>query len=254
MHSVEPTGRLAQVSGLFGLFRWGFMPLGLFALVSVGVHAAADVIDEHLLTLVDGLDAWADARLAAFEATAAWVDRVGPFERTVVARALALAWELAVAVLVAAPQLGYRELNEVERRLSWVKDAWRAPWLRLLRAPTPARLLRPAVTAVFAAGGAYALARLVEATLFVTLQSDVASPPVAEAVARGGGWVALALVVGRLGWRAVLRALEHADAACEAALKRAAPAWPVGLVGAVVALPLAVALVLQSQALLALVR
>jgi hypothetical protein len=246
--------RLARLSGFFGFFRGGFMPLGLFALVAVGVHAAADVVDDRLLTLVDGLDAWADGLLASREATAAWVDRVGPLQRTLIARALALSWELAVDVLVVLPQLGYGEQDETERRYSLVKETWRTLLGRLNRTPTPMRLVRPLVTAVFAAGGAYAVARLVESTLFVALETDVAPPAVAEVVARGLGWLALVLVTGRLGWRAVLRALEHADAACEARVKRAKSPWPVGLWGSVLSLPLAVALTLEAQSLLALVR
>jgi hypothetical protein len=242
------------VSGFFGFFRGAFMPVGLFALVAIGVHAAADVVDDQVLRLVDALDAWADALLASREATAAWVDRVGPLERTVVARALALSWELAVDLLVVLPQLGYGEQAEEERRFTLTRDTWRTLLARLNRAPTPMRLVRPAVTAVFAGGGAYAVARLVESTLFVALQADVAPPAVAEVVARSLGWLALALVLGRLGWRAVLRALEHADAACEARVKLARSPWPVGLWGSALSLPLAVALAQEAQALLALVR
>jgi hypothetical protein len=246
--------RLARVSGFFGFFRGGFMPLGLFALVAVGVHAAADVVDDRLLTLVDALDAWADGLLASSDATAAWVDRVGPLQRTVVARGLALTWELLVDVLVVLPQLGYGEQDDTERRFTLVRDTWRTLLGRLNRTPTPMRLVRPVVTGVFAAGGAYAVARLVESTLFVALQADVAPPAVAEVVARAMGWLAVVLVLGRLGWRAVLRALEHADAACEERVKLARSPWPVGLWGSVLSLPLAVALVLEAQALLALVR
>jgi hypothetical protein len=244
------------VSGFFGFFRGAFMPLGLFALVAVGVHAAADVVDDRLLSLVDALDAWADGVLAGREATAAWVDRIGPLQRTWLARALALGWELAVDALVVLPQLGYGEEDEVEPRFTLTprQNTWRALLGRLNRSPTPMRLVRPVVTAIFVAGGAYAVSRLVESTLFVALQGGVAEASVAEVVARVAGGLAMVVVLARFGWRAVLRALEHADAACETRVKVAKSPWPVGLWGSALSLPLALALLLEAEALLALVR
>lgn len=230
------------------------MPLGLFALVAVGVHASADLVDDKVLSLVDALDAWADGVLAQWNSTAAWVDRIGPLQRTVIARLVALAWELAVDALVVLPQLGYGEADEHEAKFSFRKETWRTLFARVNRQPTPMRLVRPFVTAVFVGGGAYAVARLVESTLFVALQADVVTPAVAEGLARGLGAAAMLLVLASHGWRAVLRALEHADAACEARVKLAKSPWAVGLWGSVLSLPLAVALLLQAQNLLALVR
>lgn len=230
------------------------MPLGLFALVAVGVHAAADLVDDRVLVLIDALDAWADGLLARSDTTAAWVDRIGPLQRTMIARFIALGWELSVDLLVVFPQLGYSEADEADARFSFRRETWRTLLERVNRTPTPARLVRPLVTAIFAAGGAYAVARLVESTLFVALQGDVAPPAVAEGLARAFGGVAMVLVLASHGWRAVLRALEHADAACEARVKQAKSPWPVGLWGSVLSFPLAVALLLEAQNLLALVR
>jgi len=249
---VATDTRLARVSGFFGVFRGAFMPLGLFALVAVGVHAAADLVDDRVLGLVDALDAWADGLLAASERTAAWVDRIGPLQRTLIARFIALGWELAVDLLVVLPQLGYSEADEA--RFAFGRETWRTLLGRVGRTPTPTRLVRPFVTAVFAAGGTYAVARLVESTLFVALQADVAPPDVAEVLARALGGGAMVLVLASHGWRAVLRSLEHADAACEARVKQAKSPWPVGLWGSVLSFPLAVALLLEAQNLLALVR
>jgi len=251
---VATETRLAKVSGFFGVFRGAFMPVGLFALVAIGVHAGADLVDDRLLVLIDALDAWADGLLARAEVTAGWVDRVGPLQRTVIARLLALGWELSVDLLVVLPQLGYSEADEAEQRFSFRRETWRSLAARVNRTPTPARLVRPLVTAVFAGAGAYAVARLVESTLFVALQTDVAPPEVAEALARVFGGLAMALVLASHGWRAVLRALEHADAACEANARVGKSPWVVGLWGSVLSFPLAVALVLEAQNLLALVR
>jgi hypothetical protein len=242
------------VSGFFGIFRVIFMPLGLFALVAVGVHEAADRVDDRVLSLIDALDSWADAMLSRSESTSAWVDRVGPLQRTLLARFLALCWELAVDVLVVFPQLGYSEVGETEARFSFRRETWRTLLQRVNRTPTPVRLVRPLVTGVFASGGAYAVARLVESTLFVALQTDVASPVVAETLARVLGVVAMVVVLASHGWRAVMRALEHADAACEDRAKQSKSPWAVGLVGSVLSFPLAVALLCEAQNLLALVR
>lgn len=228
------------------------MPVGLFALVAVGVHAAADVLDDKLLVAIDALDAWADGLLARSDVTAGWVDRVGPLQRTYIARALAVAWELAVDLLVVLPQLGYAEADEA--RLSLADHGWRAAFSRLNQRPTPARLIRPAVTAAFVGAGTYAIARLVESTLFLALSAEVASPAASEVIARAFSVTAVLVVLVSLGGRAVLRALQHADRACEVAMRASAPVWSLGLWGNVLSVPLALALVLEAQALLALVR
>lgn len=230
------------------------MPLGLFALVAVGVHAAADLADDRVLSLVDALDAFADGYLARWDVTASWVDRIGPLQRTIIARLVALAWELSVDLLVVLPQLGYSEADEHEAKFSFRRETWRTLFDRVNRQPTPMRLVRPLVTFIFVGGGAYAVARLVESTLFVALQTDVAPPGVAEGLARVLGGAAMLLVLASHGWRAVLRSLEHADAACEERVKHAKSPWAVGVWGSVLSFPLAVALVLEAQNLLALFR
>lgn len=249
--STTPLGR---VSGFFGFFRWAFMPLGLFALVAVGVHAAADLVDDRVLRLVEALDVWLDGLLAQSESLAGWVNRVDSRERTIIARAVALAWELAVDGFVALPLLGYGEASEEERRFAFRKETWRTLFSRLNQKPTPMRLVRPAVTAVFVVGGAYAVSRLVESTLFVGLVGDVAPADVAQVLARVLGGLAMALVLFSHGWRAVLRALEHADARCEEAAKASkSKPYLAGLWGSALAIPLAVALLLEARSLLSFV-
>jgi hypothetical protein len=240
---------IRQVSGFISAFRGLFMPLGLLALVAVGVHTAADVLDDRVLRLVEQLDAWLDGYLAQWDFTAAWVNRVDSRERTAIARGLALAWELGVDVLVALPALGYSEASEAERRFSLQRETWRTLFARLNQRPTPMRVLRPLVTAVFVVGGAYAVSKLVESTLFVGLVPDVAPPDVAQVVARVLGGLALLAVLASHGWRAVLRSLQHADAACERALT-ARQRFFAGTWGTVLATPLAVALALEARSLL----
>lgn len=248
------TTSLKKVSGFFGFFRWAFMPLGLFALVAVGVHAAADLLDDQVLRLVESVDAWLDGILAQSESLGAWVNRIDSRERTLIARAVALAWELAVDGFVALPLLGYDEQSDEERRFAFRKETWRTLLSRLNQRPTPMRLVRPFVTAVFVVGGAYAVSRLVESSLFVGLVGDVAPADVAQALARVLGGLAMALVLFSHGWRAVLRGLEHADARCEEAAKTSkVKPWLVGVWGSALAIPLAVALLLEARSLLSFV-
>lgn len=240
-----------SVSRFFGSFRWAFMPLGLLALIAVGIHAAADVVDDKLLRAVEWLDVLIDGLLAKSETTAAWVNRIDSRERTLIARGLALAWELSVDVFIALPALGYDEQDPSERRFAFLaRETWRTLVARLNQQPTPMRLVRPFVTGVFAFGGAYAVSKLVESTLFVGLVGDVTSAELAAPVARTFAGGAMALVVLTQGWRAVLRALQHADAACLASPHP----WTTGLWGSALAFPLAVALVLEAEALLSFFR
>lgn len=246
MSTTAPAG----VSRFFGAFRWAFMPLGLFALIAVGVHAAADVVDDRLLRGVEWLDVWLDGLLAQSERTAAWVNRIDSRERTMIARGLALAWELAVDFFLALPALGYDELDEKERKFALVKETWRTLLVRVNQQPTPMRLVRPLATAIFVFGGAYAVSRLVESTLFVGLVGDVAPAEVAAPLARILAGTAMTIVLFSPAWRAVLRSLQHADATCLASKHP----WRAGMWGSVLAFPLAVALLLEAEALLSFFR
>lgn len=241
---------LEGVSRFFGAFRWAFMPIGLFALVAVGVHAAADVVDDKLLRAVEWLDVLFDGLLAQSEHTAAWVNKIDSRERTLIARGLALAWELGVDAFIALPALGYDEQDEKDRKFSLIKETWRTLLARLNKQPTPMRLVRPFVTAIFVFGGAYAVSRLVESTLFVGLVGDVAPADVAAPLARIFAGTAMTIVLFSHAWRAVLRSLQHADATCLASKHP----YMAGLWGSVLSFPLALALLLEAEALLSFFR
>jgi hypothetical protein len=232
----RPPGSSRLLAGFSALV----LPLGLVALVAVGVHAAADRVDDHLLTCIEALDGWADGWLARWEWTSSWVHLVESPQRTLAARGLALVWELAVDALVALPLLGQDEAGS-------------AAWRSLGRQPTPMRVLRPLETAVFSLGGSYAVARLVESTLFEGLVGDVAPAAVASALARAAGLGAMALVLASHGTRAVARALQHADGRCEVEVS-ARGRWLAGSLGTALALPLAVALALEARSWLAVLR
>lgn len=255
------------VSRALGSFRWAFVPLGLCALVAVGVHAAAELVDDRLLVLVDLLDERFDRLAASWELTAGWSEWWGPAERTWLARGLTLVWELAADALFALPMLGYAEADGASAAPGL---DWRSRLGRALRRPTPARVVRPALVACFAVGGAYTVSTLVEATAFVALAGDVARIELALPLSRLASLLAGLAVLGTLGWRAVVRAAEHGDALSLALERRAArgslllavegggrarwAGWRAGLVAHAVGLPLALALLLEARVLGALVR
>jgi hypothetical protein len=229
-------------------FRWVFMPLGLLALVAVGVHAAADSVDDRIRWVIEQLDAAMDGVFADFEFTRSWVDAIGSVERTHFARALALLWELAVDAAIAFPLLGYLEESD---RAPLINPAqtWRAQLERLKKKPTPMRVVRPLVAAIFAVAGGYAVARMVESSLFLALRNGILPEGVSGPLSRFMALGALALVLGSLGWRAVLRALQHADKVCESRAGKKAGPWTAGIVGSALALPLALAAVLDTPLL-----
>lgn len=244
------------------------MPLGLSALVAVGVHAAADTVDDRFLAVVQGLDAWFDHWFAQYEALQAWVDKIGSREQTLIARTLTLAWELGADLILLFPLLGYRE----GPTSPFKQETWKQLLQRVNAQPTPMRLLRPIITGVFAVAGAYAIARMVDGALFISLRAGVAPDAIAQPVAKAVAFVAFLHVTIALGWRAVLRALQHADQVCTPAQnaitaaeklallsgqkKPAKPKspWMVGLVGTALTAPLALAALLDAIPLLSFFR
>ncbi|MFP2909717.1 hypothetical protein ACLESD_32660, partial [Pyxidicoccus sp. 3LFB2] len=136
---------IADVSRFLGGFRWAFMPLGLLALVAVGVHSAADTLDDRLLAVVDRVDAAFDSLAGRFDVTAPMVEWLSLELRTRLARLLALVWELSADLVLALPALGYRESSALKPAEAWkaalgteaAKPSWRALWTRCLRRPTP---------------------------------------------------------------------------------------------------------------------
>ncbi|MCK8501173.1 hypothetical protein VZQ01_06955 [Myxococcus faecalis] len=253
------TGFVTDVSRLLGAFRWAFMPLGLLALVAVGVHAAADTLDDRLLSLVDRADAAFDGVVGRYDLTAPMVEWVSLELRTEIARALALLWELAADLVLALPALGYREAAAARPAEAWrvalegkqAQPSWRALWRRCLRQPTPMRWLRPLSTAAVVVAGACTVARLLQGTVYLSWR-ELMGDRVADGGARGLALVVLVGVLATLGWRAVLRNLQHADEACAGVSGR--KAFTRGLLGCAVVAPLAVAAVLDASPLLSFLR
>ncbi|NMO21955.1 hypothetical protein [Pyxidicoccus fallax] len=250
---------VADVSRFLGGFRWAFMPLGLLALVAVGVHSAADTLDDRLVGLVDRADAAFDGLVGRSDFTAPMVEWVSLELRTRIARVLALTWELAADLVLALPALGYRETRAPVPAEAWraalgnapARPSWRALWTRCLRRPTPMRWLRPLATAAVALAGACAVARLIQGTVYLSWR-ELMGDGAADVLARGLAVGALVGVMGTLGWRAVLRNLQHADEACEA--QGGKGAFRRGWLGCAVVVPLAVAAVVDASPVLSFLR
>ncbi|MBI3185707.1 MAG: hypothetical protein HYZ28_26510 [Myxococcales bacterium] len=239
------------MSTFLGYFRWAFMPLGLCALVAVGVHAASDTIDDHILWLVDHADALFDGLLASWSVTEPLVNVVRTEQRTLIARAVTLILELSCDVVLAVPALGYREEDAPARfrTPSFVTRArtWRALVKKLLEKPTAIRIARPLMTAAVVLAGTCAVARMVQGALFLSLRAGVAGDEVAGALSRLLAIGALALLLGTLGWRAVLRSLQHADKLSDQLAVTRLRAMSLGLLGTAIAAPVALAAVLEAS-------
>jgi|CXWL01.1.fsa_nt_gi hypothetical protein len=221
-----------------GLFRGFYVPVGLLALIAVGVHGAADVLDDQVLRGVERLDAWLDSLWAMQTYTEGWVAKVDSLERTWVARAVAFIWEVAVDLVAAVPCLNYFE----EDRTGIGRSQWRPLLQRLNQKPTLMRVLRPVFAGIFAATGAWVISRSVESALYERLHAFTAVREWAPQAANAVALVAFALVLGSLAWRCVGFALIHADAASE----RQPGIFRAGLVGTLLALPLALAAVADA--------
>src|SRR5256885_7856289 len=129
--------------------RFVILPLGLCALVAVGVHAAANVASGEILWLADRVDAFFDAIFSRWTLTAPLVDLIGLEQRTAFARGVALVWELCADALLLWPTLGYAE-RDARLELQLARGMAR----RLVKRPTPMRIVRPIATACVAIAGA----------------------------------------------------------------------------------------------------
>src|SRR5262249_34429640 len=252
-----PGGRLAsrlyKLSVVAGSFRWAFMPVALFALIAVGVHAAADTVDDRLLWLIDRLDELADRLLGAWSVTQSWVDAVGAEERTSIARGIMLVWEIAADVVLALPAFGYQEqLSAAPVPGGLSSRPWFALLRRALREPSTLRLSRLFASASMVVAGACAVAKMIQGAIYLSARPLVKSP-MAASVGRG---LAIAVAIGILatvGWRAVLRNLQAADQRSKGA-RGPRDALLQGLVGAAITVPLAVAALADASPVLSFFR
>ncbi|MGQ0508507.1 MAG: hypothetical protein ACT4TC_24680 [Myxococcaceae bacterium] len=257
VRAPKGAGHVAKISAFFANFRWFFMPAGLFALVAVGVHAAADVLDDHVLRLFDQLDKVLDSLWGANSLTQPLVDWVGAEQRTVAARALMLLWELVADLLLAFPVLGYAEEAHPKpgKKKFLPVESRRFPVLaqRIKQRPTTLRLFRPIATGAMAVAGACAVARMVQGALYLSMHQGIADR-FAGPIARLFAVLALVGVLISFGWRAVLQSLADADETSELKGLIGRRALTTGLWCSVLLLPLTVCAVMDASPLWAFFR
>lgn len=250
-------GLVTEVSRKLAGFRWVFMPLGLVALIAVGVHAAADVVDDRILWLVDHADALFDSLAGRFQATASWVDVVDLQQRVKIARSAALIWELAADIILCWPALGYRERDGrkpviFETSLQGT-GGFRQLFRRLRTRPTTMRVFRPVAVALVALAGGCTVARMIQGAVYLPIRGGIGDGP-AGFLGRAAALAALAAVLYALGWRSVLRTLQDADTMSDdESPSRAEAIWR-GLPGTLVVIPLAFAALAGATPLLSFFR
>lgn len=231
-----------------GHLRFAFMPLGLFALIAVGVHAAADTLDDRILWIVDRADTGFDALAGRWRFTSPAVEWIDLSNRVGIARGAALFWEFCVDLLLALPALGYREEEGKPQR--GLRDLLR----ELVQRPTLLRVTRPLANAAVVTAGACAVARMSQTTLYFESRG-LLGESLAGMLARGAAAGALGGVLLTLGVRAVLRSLQHAD---ELARERPGLPWTrialKGLPGTALIVPLALAAFRDASPLLSFFR
>jgi len=250
-------GLVSTVSRKLAGFRWAFMPLGLVALIAVGVHAAADVVDDRILWLVDHADALFDGLAGRFQATASWVELIGLEQRVKIARSVALIWELAADVILCWPALGYRERDArkpviLETSLQGT-GGFRQLFRRVKARPTTMRVFRPLAVGLVALAGGCAVARMVQGAVYLSTREVLSDGP-AGLLGRAVALTAMAAVLYALGWRAVLRTLQDADVMSDDGNPSRAEAVWRGLPATVVVIPLAFAALAGATPLLSFFR
>lgn len=193
------------------------VPLGVFAVLAVGLHAGADRLDDALLVALGLVDAQVDlygarilgALFAALEVgpttierwVATFVDGIGLEILESVARVLALGIELLADLIFAIPLLlprgEARPLKDVLR--SMVKD------------PTLFRWVAPLSAGFASLAGVLTIATHLQVLVYASVQDLSALPRLAELSASALGALVLVLTAWRLWVRAILASVHWAD-------------------------------------------
>lgn len=248
-------------AGIFlSRIRFLYLPLGLFALLAVGIHAGADTLDDRILWVVDHLDAAFDAFFGRFSLTASWVHWVDLGDRVHIARALAFVWELAADLVLALPVFLPRGSRTDEPKggigllLGIAPGRLREELTSAFRHPTVLRVTRPLCALLVTLSGACAVGKMVQGTVYLDTRV-LLGDGLAGICARLLALVALLGVFGTFGARAVLGHLERANTLATTNLAdHPIDARTEGLVGAVVIVPLALAALLFATPLLSFFR
>jgi len=277
---------LGKLSNGAGALRWLFMPLGLFALVAVGLHTGAAAFGDWLLAAFDTLDGLTDRALASYllwtgslfgvdpARVDGWVFSAPSFvdlrERALMARWCAVGLELLADLTLAGPLLAYREKADEDPALTQRVEAIRAarglgpkaperllPVIReAFRDPTLLRLLLPLTMAAATLAGPCRVATEVQVVPFSATSSWV-DAEAAGVAARIAALTILAGIFWSLGGRAVGQALWWAHGKADSDQRSGQPRMARRLRGAVrlaIVSPVALAAVLHGAPLWAFFR
>jgi hypothetical protein len=149
--------------------------LAAFSLLCTGVHAAADRMDDHIAGGVEAIDALFDGLFARFDLTRPLADVIDANVITRAGRAVALVWELVLDLLLGAQVFAFEQKAFGRGRLRQIikhmeQEARRA---RAVSGRSLVVFLRPAFAAAFVLAGAGAVARVVQASVSLSLHSSV---------------------------------------------------------------------------------
>jgi hypothetical protein len=120
---------------------------------------------------------------------------------------------------------------------------------RTVKKPTLLRLTRPLCTLLFAVAGSAAVAQMLQGEVYLSLRAQVRNAELAGSFARLLAIGTLALLLGTLGWRAVLRSVQYADRVSQEECTTRLKAMRVGLWGTALVVPLALVAGLDASPL-----
>jgi hypothetical protein len=219
------------------------VPLGLFALIAVGLHAGADVLDDHALVALDLIDGlvdrvgsallgWAMGMVGAEPGlierwTFAFAELIDLDTRDWLAKVVALGFELAGDVVLAVPLFWHRHRDR----------PWAELGRNLVRDPTVLRVVAPLSGFCAAWAGVLVIAKEVQIVAHVGLEDAGGLAPYAGTGAGVVGLLVLGLVGARLATRVVSSAVCWSDHVGQRDRERGWPVarrrlrgWAVGLV------------------------
>lgn len=214
---------------LGGLGR-AVVPLGLFAVIAVGLHAGADRVDDYVLVALNAADEVFDVGASAFVRwaleglgfTAATVNRwtydvvelVDIDTKDWLARAFALVVELLGDLVFAVPLFFHRERDRPYREMA----------KNLYQDPTVLRFVAPLTAGLASVAGVLTIARELSVAGHAAIDGVGGPARSAELGAAVTAGVVLALVLWRLGAVTVARAICWADRVGEGDRARQVPA------------------------------
>ena len=225
------------------------VPVGVFALLVVGVHAGTDRVDDYVFSFLNAVDILVDSAAAVVvETVLGWrrssAERVARVTFAIqdfvdldlkhsLSRILALAIEIVSDIALAVPLFVHRA-----RAYSWS-----TLWYQLTTDPTVLRVAGPLAVFFAGAAGTLLVAQEVQVGVHGWLVQYARLAPSADATARTAAVLAALLVAWRLGVIALRRAVSLAEGRAQRdhrMMSRPSKRRSRGLFVAVVVLPVTV--------------